>query len=151
MLQIIPWSVALTTQNYAGDLSLPAPSYVLQTIFSVFTACRIFREVLPDDSFDGGQTDFTNMVVFCKHPSSRTPLKFRQPAVPDLLGSQVRKQFLYPRPELEIDPAVFSLGGPGQILRRGQTAQLERWHQRGAVGHWAIMRTVLPAAVWENW
>jgi hypothetical protein len=89
------------------------------------------------------------MVIFCKHPSTNTPLTFRQPVLADFLESGARQQHLYPRPELEIKKAVFELQGP--VLKRGQTKQLEMWHRRSAVGHWKIMRTVLPDVVWENW
>lgn len=96
------------------------------------------------------------MVIFCKHPSSLSPLTFRQPILADFLESGARQQYLFPRPELEIPKEQFGLsegGGAerGQVLRRGQTGQLERWHRRSAVGHWRIMRGVLPSVVWENW
>lgn len=109
-------------------------------------------------------TDFTNMVIFCKHPSSPAagstsiPLTFRPSTPSDWLGSGARRQYLYPRPELEIREEDFysgraegKQGGGGQILRRGQTGHLEMWHRSSAVGHWQIMRTVLRDRVWENW
>ena len=147
-------------QNYAGDLSLPASSHVIATIFSIFPTCRIFREALPENPpsslASSPEGDFTNMVIFCKHPSSFSPLTFRQPVRADFLDSGARQQYLYPRPELEIPRALFGMaGGTGQgqvqVLKRGQTGQLERWHRRNAVGHWGIMRGVLPDTVWENW
>lgn len=137
-------------QNYAGDLSLPSASHVIRTIFSVFRVCRIFREALPEEASSEKTEDFTNMVIFCTHPSSENqPLTFRQPTLADYLESGARQQYLFPKPELEIKKEVFELEGP--VLKRGQTRQLERWHRRSAVGHWRIMRTVLPDAVWENW
>ncbi|ERF69111.1 hypothetical protein EPUS_01067 [Endocarpon pusillum Z07020] len=136
--------------NYAGDLSLPSASHVIRTIFSVFRVCRIFREALPEEAPSEKTEDFTNMVIFCTHPSSENkPLTFRQPILADFLESGARQQSLFPRPELEIKKEVFELEGP--VLKRGQTRQLERWHRRSAVGHWRIMRTVLPDVVWENW
>ncbi len=152
---LLLFSRKLTTiQNYAGDLSLPASSHVIRTIFSVFPTCRIFREALPEEppseSPSEKTEDFTNMVIFCKHPSSSDkPLTFRQPLLTDFLESGARQQYLFPKPELEIKKEVFELEGP--VLKRGQTRHLERWHRRSAVGHWRIMRTVLPDVVWENW
>ena len=67
----------------------------------------------------------------------------------DYLDSGARQQYLFPKPELEIKKDAFNLEGP--VLKRGHTRQLERWHQTSAVGHWRIMRTVLPDVVWENW
>jgi hypothetical protein len=106
------------------------------------------------------------MVIFCTHPNSpsstsssssssssssnsNTLLTFRHPTPADYLGSGARQQYLFPKHELEIRKEVFELDGP--VLKRGQTSQLERWHRRSAVGHWRIMRTVLPDVVWENW
>lgn len=138
------------SQNYAGDLSLPAASHVIRTIFSVFPTCRIYRESLPEATPSEKSEDFTNMVIFCKHPSSSDKtLTFRQPLLADFLESGARQQYLFPKPELEIKKEIFELEGP--VLKRGQTRQLESWHRRSAVGHWRIMRTVLPDVVWENW
>lgn len=145
-----------TQQNYAGDLSLPAASHVIRTIFSIFPICRIFRESPPAagsstvTSATKDTPDFTNMLIFCKHPSSSPGLTFRQPVPSDFLESGARQQYLFPRPELEISKEVFDLDG-GPVLKSGQTRQLEMWHRRSAVGHWRIMRTVLPDVVWENW
>lgn len=153
------------TQNYAGDLTLPSASLVIRTIQSVFPSCRIFREDEPtggkagssgrsgdppaaSSSEDGG--DFTNMVIFCQN--SPTRLTFRPPTPGDYLGSGARQQFLLPR--WEIDPATFGRGRGEEeevLLRTGRTAELERHQTRSAVDHWAIMRRVLPAEVWQLW
>jgi hypothetical protein len=37
------------------------------------------------------------------------------------------------------------------ILRRNETERLVKWHEMSALGHWAVMRTVLPEEVWEAW
>ena len=87
------------------------------------------------------------MVIFCK--KSPTQLKFRKAVKADFLGSGARESFLSPKHELEIAPKNFQL--EGDILRTGKTKHLERWHRQSALGHWRVMRTVLPAAVWENW
>lgn len=91
------------------------------------------------------------MVIFCKHPSSPSnkTMTFRQPVRADLLESASRQRHLFPKPELEIQKEAFQLEGP--VLKRGHTRELERWHRRGTVAHWRIMRTVLPDVVWENW
>jgi len=41
--------------------------------------------------------------------------------------------------------------GEGRVLRRGRTGMLDRQQRESALGHWAIMRRVLPGRVWENW
>ncbi|KIW71620.1 hypothetical protein PV04_03762 [Phialophora macrospora] len=130
--------------NYAGDLAMPAASTIYRTITAVFPACRVFREteapapgVKPDD--------FTNMVFFCRKQS--IPVKFRTPGPADFLGSGARRAFLLPKHE--IMPDEFDREGP--VLKQGQTKDLEKWQARSAIGHWRVMRTVLPDAVWENW
>lgn len=91
------------------------------------------------------------MVVFCK--KSRTPpLTFRLPNENDYLGSQARKSYMYPR--REIDSNIFDIADEStdqRILEVGKTSILEANHVPNAIGHWKIMRNVLPAKVWENY
>ena len=139
--------------NYAGDLTLPAASYVVRTILAVFPSCRIYREHAPPlakpDSANPNAVapDFSNVVIFCKKTSS--PITFRKPVAADYLGSALRKEFMVPKHELAITSENFQL--EGEILMRGKTKQLEKWHVQSAIGHWKLMRGLLPDAVWENW
>lgn len=90
------------------------------------------------------------MVVFCIKTEER--LTFRKPVEADFLGSTARRYYMLP--EHEIDLRVFERndgsGGEG-ILSVKTMAKLEKWHQESAIGHWEVMRTVLPAVVWEQW
>lgn len=55
-------------------------------------------------------------------------------------------------PKHEADRAAFEESdGPGDVLRRNETDRLAAWVHTGGLGHWAIMRTVIPPVVWENW
>jgi hypothetical protein len=133
-------------QNYAGDLSLPGTGLVVRTVQTAFPRCRIFRE---DDPETAALT-FTNMVIFCK--KGRTPLRFRQPTSADFLGSKSRESYMLP--QFEIDPMIFEdadVKSSQRILQIGKTDLLEAYHTRSAIGHWKIMRTVLPVEIWENW
>ncbi|MCJ1378859.1 hypothetical protein MMC17_001958 [Xylographa soralifera] len=137
--------------NYAGDLSLPSTRLVINTIKSVFPSCRLFREEngTPTDPSSDEQTppqDFTNMVVFCRKTAE--PFSFRAVVEADCLGSQARRNHLQPKHEIAAD---FFGDGTGKVLRRGKTEALQRWQRESAVGHWRIMRSVLPGVVWENW
>jgi hypothetical protein len=53
-------------------------------------------------------------------------------------------------PQHEVDIKELTSGGT-DIMKRGQEHALAKWQSRSAVGHWAVMRTVMPARVWENW
>ncbi|PGH05944.1 hypothetical protein AJ80_08256 [Polytolypa hystricis UAMH7299] len=136
--------------NYAGDLSLPPAGIIVRTILSVFPSCRIFRDGEPLNPTDPSKGDFTNMVIFCKKTAS-PPLKILKPTEADYLGTRSREMFLYP--QNEIDPALFEKGldTKQDILSDGDTTELRVWQSHGAVGHWEIMRSVLPASVWEKW
>lgn len=93
--------------------------------------------------------NFINMIVFCKK-SLTPPLSFRQPNEDDYLGSLSRKSYMYPQHEIEA--SVFDLpdsSGDQSILEAGQTSPLGAYHAQNALGHWHIMRKVLPAKVWE--
>ncbi|MCJ1388689.1 hypothetical protein MMC18_001538 [Xylographa bjoerkii] len=137
--------------NYAGDLSLPSTRLVVNTIKSVFPSCRLFREeketpVDPTSADLHPPQDFTNMVLFCRRTTE--PFSFRAVTEADCLGSQARRYHLQPKHEIPAD----SFGdGTGKVLRRGKTEALQRWQRESAVGHWRIMRNVLPAVVWETW
>ncbi|KAG5978892.1 hypothetical protein E4U55_005804 [Claviceps digitariae] len=135
--------------NYAGDLNLPAPKIVYRTIKQVFPTCRIFREMPPDvESIQtNGGMDFTNMVIFCiKSPTGL--LRFRRPTAADYLQSSAREEFL----ELSHEVAEGDMLGEGaDIMRRNETDKVARWHDKSAMGHWRLMRTAIPAFVWERW
>jgi hypothetical protein len=139
-------------QNYAGDLTLPAASHVVRTVLAVFPSCRIFREDEPilskPNSKPSTEPDFTNMVIFCKR-TPNTSITFRKPSQADFLGSGAREAFLLPRHEVALSAENFDLDG--EVLRIGKTKQLEAWHRQSAIGHWKVMRTVMPSTVWENW
>ncbi|KND88209.1 Polyamine aminopropyltransferase [Tolypocladium ophioglossoides CBS 100239] len=134
--------------NYAGDLTLPAPKIIYRTIKQVFPTCRIFREMPPDaQAIKDKGADFTNMVIFCK--KSAAPLKFRAPTTKDYLQSSAREDFLHLKNE--IPQAEFLSGDDATILRGNDTSVVAKWHEQSAMGHWAVMRTALPAKVWEQW
>ncbi len=88
------------------------------------------------------------MVIFCTN--SIDPVKFRQPNDADFLGSRARKMFLLP--QHEVDDAVFvEKEGDGGLLFKNETERFRVWQQQSALGHWAVMRTVLPSEIWEQW
>jgi hypothetical protein len=94
------------------------------------------------------------MVIFCTKQAEK-PLTFRKPIEADYLGSNARKMFLMP--EHEIEEGFFEAqegeGNPaeGGVLSRNDTMRLTKWQKESAVGHWRVMRTVLPSEVWEKW
>ncbi|EGX92672.1 spermine/spermidine synthase [Cordyceps militaris CM01] len=139
--------------NYAGDLALPGPRAIVRTIGAVFPSCRIFREFPADPAatHDGGRTDFTNMVIFCK----KTPgaLTFRAATDADRLDSFARREFLEPTHEVHAVDFLAADEGAGDVklLRANDTDVVTQSHKTSAKGHWAIMRTVLPGVVWEKW
>jgi hypothetical protein len=133
--------------NYAGDLNMPTASLIYRTINSVFPSCRVFREVEAPSS--GSTTgDFTNMVFFCTQSSKA--IEFRSPVESDFLGSGARQEHLLPKHEIPAE----NFQRNGSVLtttNSSSTKELEKWQVRSAIGHWKLMRTVIPPAVWENW
>ncbi|EAS31307.3 spermine/spermidine synthase [Coccidioides immitis RS] len=132
--------------NYAGDLTLPSAGLIVRTILAAFPSCRVFREGQPTA---GPAGDFTNMVIFCTKTESA--LEFREPITSDYLGSMSRESYMFPKFEIEKDTFKNAGSGHPDILDKNQIGQLQKWHSQSAIGHWKIMRTVLPAAVWEKW
>ncbi|KAF7558466.1 hypothetical protein G7046_g5690 [Stylonectria norvegica] len=133
--------------NYAGDFGLPTPKMIVRTIKEVFPSCRIFRESpKSDDNVKEWGSDFTNMVIFCRKTAE--DIKFRRPVQKDFLQSRARQAFLEPKHEvLELDLEGDDTG----VLFRNATDKVKGWHQKSALGHWGIMRTVIPANIWEMW
>lgn len=146
------WQIATNRkiQNYAGDLSLPAPKIIYRTIKQVFPTCRIFRETPPDaESIKANKgMDFTNVVIFCKKSPPTEPLTFRHPTLADYLQSSARQEYLGLSHEV---PESDMLGEGDDIMRRNETGKVARWHDQSAMGHWGLMRIVIPAFVWEKW
>ncbi|KAK8230901.1 spermine/spermidine synthase family protein [Phyllosticta capitalensis] len=141
--------------NYAGDLALPTTQLVLNTIHAVFPSCRIFRDSekqqKPKTDVEGNplpedDTDFINMVLFCRPVAE--PIRFRQAEERDYLNSIVRQRMMVPRADWEVP---FTPDEKMGVLRKGGEDVLEKGHEKSAVEHWGIMRTVLPPSVWELW
>jgi hypothetical protein len=140
--------------NYAGDLALGSTQLVLNTIHSVFPACRLYRDQPASPDLKPGDPDFINMVVFCLKNDGgkgKAALSFRAPSERDFMGSLARKSYLVPKPHLEIMYNFLPKGQGGREMTRKDVGELEKFHEEGAVSHWRIMRTVLPDAVWEMW
>jgi hypothetical protein len=140
--------------NYAGDLSLGSTRLVLNTIHAVFPACRLFRDQPTPETHAEGDADFINMVVICvksDHGLGKDGIKFRQPSKKDFLGSIARQNFLLPKEELEVKYEYVKREDGGKVMEKKDVGELEKYHREGAVSHWKIMRTVLPAGVWEMW
>ncbi|KAK7421515.1 hypothetical protein QQZ08_009930 [Neonectria magnoliae] len=134
--------------NYAGDFGAATPKMIIRTITHVFPSCRVFREApLVETVVEAWGSDFINMVIFCQ----KTPgeLAFRQPVREDYHESRARHVFLEPRHE--IPESVWLEGDDKSILAKNSTAKVTKLHQKSAVGHWTIMRTVIPAKIWELW
>jgi hypothetical protein len=140
--------------NYAGDLSLGSTNLVLNTIHSVFPACRLFRDTAPAESWKEGDTDFINMVVFCvknDHGKGKGAIDFRKAEPEDIKRSLARRSYLDPKPEWEIMFEYTDEAHGGKVMGKGDVGELEKYHEKSAVDHWKVMRTVLPESVWEMW
>ncbi len=121
---------------------------MIYTVKAVFPSCRIFREHPRDDeAVEREGQDFTNVVIFCTKTS--TKLSFRKPTPADMLNSQTRQQFL--TPAFEVFDSDFLSTDEVRLVTKNDTAQLSKWHKDSALGHWEVMRRVVPAKVWENW
>ncbi|KPM42562.1 hypothetical protein AK830_g3961 [Neonectria ditissima] len=134
--------------NYAGDFGAATPKMIIRTITYVFPSCRVFREAPRVETVvEAWGSDFINMVIFCQKTAGE--LAFRQPVRGDYHESRSRHVFLEPRHE--IPESVWLEGKDKSILAKNNTAKVTKLHQKSAVGHWTIMRTVIPAKIWELW
>lgn len=120
---------------------------VVRTVLSVFPTCRLFREEEEAKQGDHSPTDFTNLVMFCRKTAGS--FSFRRPTKQDFLDSQARQHHLFPRHEVNPRSLVERHGK--DVITKQNTRVLEKAQLDSALGHWEVMRSVLPDAVWENW
>lgn len=88
------------------------------------------------------------MVLFCK-ASSSSPVTFREPVLADFLGSGSRQEYMIPKIEIPLD--TVDKADMSDLLRVANTFKLTAAQRESAVGHWKVMRTVLPPKIWELW
>lgn len=136
--------------NYAGNLALPSTSMIYRTIREIFPSCRVFREdeqVAVEDTYTAmpEQPDLTNIVFICTRAS--TPVTFRTAVEADYLGSPSRRSYLIPKHE--VAPSHFE--PRGELLTSRNIKTLQAQQLQSAIGHWKLMRTVLPDGVWNAW
>ncbi|PWW74111.1 S-adenosyl-L-methionine-dependent methyltransferase [Tuber magnatum] len=134
--------------NWAGDLKLMAAKSIVETVRTVFNGCRVFREDMPEEDIGKATVDYSNMVIFCTRSSD--PYTFRAPADADILGSITRKHYLFPQFEMNLDQ-YFGVSGGFTLLSESNIDTLIGWQETSALGHWVIIRTVMPPVVWENY
>ncbi len=135
-------------KNFAGDLALAPTKAVVHTIKSVFPSCRVFREMSREETeVEKYGVDFTNVVIFCTKTAGQ--LTFRKPVAADMLNSKTRKHFL--QPTHEVLDSDFMSKEEVRLIRNNDTEQLAKSHDQSALGHWAVMRRVIPAKIWESW
>ncbi len=121
---------------------------VVHTIRAVFPSCRIFREHPREDAVvEKEGHDFTNVIIFCTKTAGEVTI--RKPVYSDMLNSETRKQFLIP--VHEVFDADFLAADEVRLVTNNDTSQLSKYHDKSALGHWEVMRRVVPASVWENW
>ncbi|KAI5207873.1 spermine/spermidine synthase [Aureobasidium subglaciale] len=137
--------------NYAGDLADSSTKQIVNTINLAFDRqCRMFRD--SDPSSETGDTDFLNMVIFCKN-AANGKLEFRTPVEADYLGTVSRKHYLAPKEKLELQfPTEEELEEETeQTLTIDNLSEFEKKQVESAKRHWKIMRLVVPDVVWELW
>lgn len=91
--------------------------------------------------------DFDNVVVFCRKTSDK--ITFRPLVEGDLLKSRARAHYLMPKNE--VPESAFKTGDDVKIVRKNDTETLAKYHDQTALGHWSVMREVIPKKIWENW
>ncbi|QIW95673.1 hypothetical protein AMS68_001191 [Peltaster fructicola] len=132
----------VTAINYAGDLNMPLTAKVLNTIDLAFDQqCEVYSDEAARK--DGSVEPFSNFIVFCRNTPGE--ISFREPKASDYLGSISKRSYLLPKPDQRIAKS-WSVHGElhAKDLGRWRSAQ-----EQSATKHWRVMRTVLPAKVWE--
>lgn len=133
----------------------PSTRLVARTIRAVFSSCRAYREDEEQKaSHDQDEGGFTNLVFFCRKNAEAPLPRFRQPAERDYLDSPSRRAYLLPQYEVgssSLYTRPDGMEGEAEVLTWRNMGEVTKWDWDNAIGHWRIMRDVLPAAFWENW
>jgi len=100
------------------------------------------------------------MVIYCTKTEGK--IEWRLTKNEDYLDTLSRRAHLPPDEGLELK--VTDIGGKlrtvegtegpwktEDIVAKGNMTLVEEYKKEGAVRHWEIMRTVMPATVWETW
>ncbi|KAI9056518.1 hypothetical protein FKP32DRAFT_1670308 [Trametes sanguinea] len=152
-LKAITSSDGVVAVNFAGTLESDSGKAIVQTLYKSFPNCRAFYDADTIDPSHNITTEFVNWVVFCT-PSSET-VEFRKPVEADYLGSYLRRHVFSKLPEREVDMAVVLKTIPEdkreRYLLKDAGNPLGEWQQMEAIGHWKIMRGVLPDVFWETY
>ncbi|KAH9850751.1 S-adenosyl-L-methionine-dependent methyltransferase [Lenzites betulinus] len=137
--------------NFAGILMSDSGKAIVNTLHAAFPQCRGFY-----DSIEQSQnvtTEFLNWVLFCTPSPGK--LEFRKPVDADFLGSYLRRHVFNELPARETDLALVLDSIPEdkreQYLLKDSANPLVQWQAQEALGHWKIMREVLPHAYWETY
>ncbi|KAI0750969.1 S-adenosyl-L-methionine-dependent methyltransferase [Daedaleopsis nitida] len=142
---------AIIAVNFAGKLGSDSAKAVILTLRSVFPQCRALYDSL--ESPDNIDDEFVNWVFFCT-PSSE-PFKFRKAITSEYLGSHLRRHVLSSIGEREVD--ISTVGADleddkkERYILKDMANPLSEWQNKEAIGHWKIMRSVLPKVFWETY
>lgn len=132
--------------NYAGQIDDPLTRLVLNTIDMTFDRqCEIYGD---DPPANENQASFNNFIVFCRNTAG--PIRFRKPTAADFQDSLIRKDHLLPKPAQRIEFPARAHQSEAVL----DSKDLLKWRKsqaESAKRHWQVMRTVLPAAVWESY
>jgi hypothetical protein len=142
--------------NFAGHANSNASHAILHTLRETFGECRVFHDALQEFTEEQYQNEFINMVFFCG-VSSR-PLSFRPPVESDFLNSYLRQHILSSLPDREVD--LVRITGDSSPVAKDENDKwlltdlrnpLAEWQRDEALGHWKVMREVLPDIFWETY
>ncbi|KAI0677382.1 hypothetical protein C8Q78DRAFT_1002534 [Trametes maxima] len=137
--------------NFAGILESPSGKGVVSTLQASFPQCRAFYDSL--ETSHNTTSEFLNWVFFCT--LSPEPIEFRQPVDADYLGSYLRRHVFAHLPQRELDLSRVTDAIPEaereRYLLKDAANPLGDWQAKEAIGHWKIMRGVLPDVYWETY
>ncbi|KAI0353003.1 hypothetical protein OH77DRAFT_1407713 [Trametes cingulata] len=137
--------------NFAGILENSSGKAIVSTLQAAFPRCRAFYDSLePSHNLT---SEFLNWVFFCTLSSE--PLEFRRPVNADYLGSYLRRHVFSHLHEREANVSAVVAEIPQdereRYVLKDAANPLGEWQEKEAVGHWKIMRGVLPDVFWETY
>jgi hypothetical protein len=136
--------ILLCVQNFAGAPNSPSARSILATLNKTFGSCRAFHDYTADISPEKLESEFINMVFFCR--PSGIAVSFRPPVEADYLNSYLRRHMFADFQSREVPPEVLAKAEYTGLRPQNPDADewvltdlhnpLEAWQNDGAMHHW---------------
>ncbi|KAK9383676.1 uncharacterized protein V2V93DRAFT_362467 [Kockiozyma suomiensis] len=148
--------------NVGGYFEMSLTRILIRTLVNNFRSnggrCRAFRDEPRSREWVEGESDFTNIVVFCRRAEGAA-IRFRPAQTEDFLNSIVRRKAMVLKNEIELpvylrdsEEALELRGEAGvRTISDDTTNKVVLQAAESAAQHWRLMNEVIDWRTWARW